>query len=189
MDIKIIEQQLVGLSSKLTELRQQQSLHHKAQGLHEQEEKLRAEVKSTEFQLAEVKAELVVLRARKAEAVGATADALADQMGSLLPEGKAYFDVKDGKVVLGLDRDGRKTPHEGLSGGEEVSFGAALSSVLLGDSENKVIIIEGAETDNPHLLKMLEDIANEGDEGVQYLINTCHMPEGEIPEGWNVVKL
>lgn len=188
MDIKIIEQQLVGLSSKLTELRQQQSLHHKAQGLQEQEEKLRVEIQKTEDQLQGVKEELSELRAEKAAAVGATADALADQMGPLLPEGKAFFEVKNGKVVLGLDRDGRKTPHEGLSGGEEVSFNAALSKVLLGDSRQKVIAIEAAELDDSHMLKMLQDVANEGLEDTQFIVNSCHDP-GNVPEGWNVVKL
>lgn len=188
MDIQILEQQMQGLNSKLAELRQQQAIHHKAQGLQEQEEKLRKEIQSTENKIQGIKEELSELRAKKAEAVGVTADALADQMGSLLPEGKAFFEVKNGRVVLGLDRDGRKTPYEGLSGGEAVSFNAALAKVLLGDSRVKVIAIEAAELDDSHMLKMLTDIANEGLEDTQFLVNTCHMPEGEIPEGWEVIK-
>lgn len=188
MDIQLLNNQLQGLASKLLELRKNKSKFDKAQGLQEQEEKLKAEIQKGEGDILTVKKDLASLKSEKAVAVKATAEALASEMGKILPEGKAYFDVvAGGKVVLGLDRDGRKSPYEGLSGGEKVSFGGALSSVLLGDSQNKTIIIEGAELDEEHLWAMLNLISKEGGD-TQYIVNTCHRPE-EIPEEWKVVTL
>ena len=185
MDTQLLNTQLEGLKAKLKDLRSKKSLFDKSQGLQEQEEKLKQEIQTAETEIQDLKEQISEKKALKAEAVKATAEALAKKM-SILPEGRAYFDVEDGKVVLGLERNSRRTPYEGLSGGEKVSFDAALTDVLL-KGENKVILIEAAEMDDDHLIKMLNEIGQNGN-GAQFIVNTCHKP-GEIPEGWGVVEL
>lgn len=188
MSIELLESQISGLKSRLTELRSIEALFHKAQGLDEQAEKSRKEGEDMEAELQAAKETLSELRAEKAKATEASASALAATMCKVLPEGHAIFEITDaGEVFIGWsDPDGERIPYAGLSGGQRVSFDQALCFALLGKGE-KVILMEGAELDEAHLRAALEHFSHLS-EDTQVILSTCHAP-AEIPGGWNVVEV
>lgn len=80
------------------------------------------------------------------------------------------------------NNDGSVTAFNGLSGGQEKAFHAALSNVL----DANILIIEAAEIDNQRLSALMEDLA--GSEK-QVIINTCHNASLNIPGDFQVVEL
>ena len=192
-DTALLEQQIEGLKAKLSDLRQKERAFTKMQGIEEEAEKLKTEIITTETSIHVAKEEIAELKGQKAEAVKETAQALAERMAKILPNGKALFGLDNGKVFLGLKRDnGRITPYDGLSGSEKVTFDSALAFALLGDSTSKVFVIEAAETDNANLKALMDLLKKQhsGPEhpGTQFIINTCHAPK-QVPEGWNITVL
>ncbi len=180
MDIQIIKDQLLGFEQKGKELRDQEKLFHKAQGLDESAEKARAEGAELEYDLEPMKEDLADLKQKKAEAVASSMDALKSRIDEILPQGKAVFDVSDG-VFFGWSINGKVHPFHGLSGGERVIFEGALAHALEAD----VIIVEAAEIDGKNLVSMLEGLLKIDK---QIFVNTCYAPE-KLPAGWTVSNL
>ncbi|MFW5970487.1 MAG: hypothetical protein ACOCQT_00160 [Desulfovermiculus sp.] len=184
MSIEILQQQVQGLESTLQDLRQKERLLTKAQGLDEQAEKSAQQAKEKENEAKSLKEELKGLQNKKAHAVAATSKALAAKMQEVLPYGAPFLEIDLGKVTLHWEREGKKTPHAGLSGGEKVAFEAALTHALCNGGD-KVLIAESAELDDEHLAQLLDRAK---DVSGQVIVNTCHKPSS-LPEGWEVTRL
>lgn len=186
---EIHDQHVEGIKQALKELRQQESLLTKAQGLDEQLEKSRQRVQKVEKDIKHYKEQVSKLETQREQALSASVEAMAEAMGKVLPYGRAVFSIQDGKVFLGWDRDdGAPVSRSGLSGGELVCFDSALAYALMGNAQQRVVAVEAAELDDAHLGALVERIISV-DENTQILVNTCHKPEGSLPEGWNVIQL
>lgn len=180
MDTQLIQNQIDGLTEKGKNLRKQEALFLRAQGLEEQAEKIRVEMGDKDEELQALKEELAELKAKKSELVITTAADLADKMGDVLPRGKAIFYIDEGAVFLGWAQESSAsiTPYNGLSGGEKAEFDAALAYALGAN----ILVVEAGEMDGPNLQAMVEKL-NGLD--VQVLVNSWHAPE-TLPDGWNI---
>jgi len=186
---EIHDQHVEGIKQALKELRQQESLLTKAQGLDEQLEKSRQRVQKVEKDIKHYKESVSKLETQREQALSASVEAMAETMGKVLPYGRAVFSIQDGKVFLGWDRDdGSPVARSGLSGGELVCFDSALAYALMGNAQQRVVAVEAAELDDAHLGALVQRIISV-DKNTQILVNTCHKPEGSMPEGWNVIQL
>jgi hypothetical protein len=184
--IELIKKQIEGLRAKKAELLEKQQVFLKVQGLDEELEKARVEIIDKQTTVEKLKEKLSDLKTQKANALEATFQALADKIGEVLPDGDAAFYIdEDGKLLIGWKRGELYIPYDGLSGAEKAVFDSALSHALLGEAENKILVIEAAELDKKRLSVELKKL-NELDS--QVIILTCHEPEG-IPKGWNLIRL
>jgi len=183
-DIKLLQDRIEGLKGRRDELRKDQSAFIKAQGMDEEALKLQNEAERYKLTAQKCKGIIAELIAKKTVAVRSTADAFSARMAAVLPEGKAIFTIDDdGNVFLGWQRaDGQTIPYAGLSGGEKVTFDAALVASL----KANVIIVEAAELDAEHLEAALEKYGEA--EGVQVLVSTCY-PPATVPQGWEVIRV
>lgn len=187
-DIEIMTNRIKGLEERLRTLRGELALLQKAKGLDEAAEVQRQHAESCAAQKQELKRALEDLKRKKDRAVAGSCTKLAEAMAAILPDGEAVFRIEeDGKVALAWNREGRVTPHAGLSGGEKVLFEAALAHALLGKAPHRLLILEAAELDQDRLAMALGHIAATNP-GTQLVINTCHVPAA-VPEGWDVVKM
>jgi len=187
MDKKILQNQIQGLEAKIVELRANERLFIKAQGIDEAAAKSQKEIADHEIETQAIKEDIAEKKAKKSAALKPTAKALAAAMGETLPKGEAVLNIEDGKVFLGWKIEGNVTPYNGLSGGEKMAFDPSLGNALLGDCE-KLTIVEAAELDSENLMYALAQIKANG-KG-QFIVNTCHAPLAvQMPEGWNVVAL
>ncbi len=183
-DIETLQTQIQGLGGNLASLRLQKDLFIKAQGLDEEAEKARAEAEETEASLHAVKEEISELKAKKAEAMAPTANALSGAMSRVLPSGKGIFEISDAGIWIGWEKpNGLRVPYMGLSGGEKVAFDQALSFALLGDGE-KILILEAAEMDPMHLTAALNHLSTIP-EDTQIILNTWCSP-AEAPPQWAI---
>ena len=181
MSTEILLQQISGLRQRIDALRETERSFVKTQGLDEQIEKARLNITKLETDIAAFKEELSELNAQKIKAMTETAVALSRKMNEVLPEGKAIFDVTDGKVFFGWKIGKDVKPYAGLSGGEQKVFDSALVYALGAN----VVIVEAAELDSRRLPAALSAL-NKVD--AQVICLTCHEPEG-IPKGWEVIRL
>lgn len=185
-DTAMLEQQIAGLTEMIKTLRDQSDLFHEAKGLDGEAEKARKEATEKAVDLQAAKEKLSELQGRKREALQATCAALSAKMSEVLPEGKAIFEISDDGVFIGWERNGKRKPYRGLSGGERVPFDSALCYALIGKG-HKVLIMELAEADEVRLLACLNHLA-ELPEDTQVLAMTCHAPK-VAPDGWSVVEV
>ena len=98
----------------------------------------------------------------------------------MLPEANAYANTDDG-LMIGIKRGDAIIDYAGLSGGELVSFNAALCHALGAN----VLNMEAAELDSKNLTTILGKLARLD---MQVIVSTCHDPMN-IPEGWTVAKI
>ncbi|MBO6171224.1 MAG: ATP-binding protein [Desulfovibrio sp.] len=190
--LELLDQRISGLSTRLTTLREHERLFQRAAGLRAQLEKDRAALLELEEEREKAKAELAELQGQKATAMQATAGALADKMGEVLPYGRAAFRIDDeGKdVSLSWEEPGGASyavPYGGLSGGQRVMFESALGYALLpAGTKNPVILIEAAEL-GKEIAPLLERMAATN-VGAQIIACTCH-DVASPPEGWNLTTV
>ncbi|WP_299396046.1 hypothetical protein [uncultured Desulfovibrio sp.] len=187
--IQIMEQRSAGLRDRLAALRNEERALQRASGLEEQRRKDKAESLELETRLTAAKDRLRELAQKKAEAMQATATAIAEKMGRMLPYGRAVFSVTDeGAALLGWEIPNHGlVAHAGLSGGQKVLFDAALSYALTQqDRENAVILIEGAEL-GQEIGLLLNSVADANMEA-QILACTCHEITA-APDGWKLERI
>lgn len=187
--LETMEQRVFGLRVRLNELREHERLFQRASGLKTQAEKDRAAVLELQESLKAETERLDSLRSAKAQAVHATAQAIAQKMGQTLPFGRAVFEIDDdGKAFLGWDiPDHGIVAYGGLSGGQRVMFETALAYALVQESQqNPVIIMEGAEL-GAEIDILLNSIAAANPK-TQILACTCHAVP-TAPDGWKMVHV
>ncbi len=189
-DIPLMEDHVRGLEAALRELRAKENLFHKAKGLAEEMEKIGKEIQEVEVELQADKEELAELQGQKVAAMQSVAEALASKISEVLPEGRTLLDITDDGFFLGFEKpDGKRVPYAGLSGGQKALFDQALCYALLGEGGHKVLIIEGAELDLPHLTALLEHLPKTIRPDTQVILNTYQRPVLPAPVEWNVVEV
>ena len=187
--LRIMEQRAAGLRDKLAALRNEERALQRASGLEEQRQRDKAESLDLETRLTTEKNRLRELAREKAAAMQATATAIAEKMGRMLPYGRAGFSfTDDGSALLGWELPEHGfVAHAGLSGGQKVLFDAALSYALTPqDRENAVILIEGAEL-GQEIALLLNSVADANLEA-QILACTCH-EIAVAPAGWSLERI
>jgi len=171
-----------GLEASLKGLREKKELFLKAKGLHEEEEKLRAEGNKIRTGITDAKATLKDLMERKNTAMQTVTSAMASKMNAVLPMGSAAIEIRDdGTFFTGWNNGKATIPYSGLSGGEKAAFDPALCKALGGT----ILLVEAAEVDDIHLTEVLRKYEAAG---MQVIVNTCHAPE-VIPLAWGQVRL
>ncbi len=139
--------------------------------------------KAAETTVEEMSIELDAAKDRRCEALEQTTDALTEKMNSLLSGGGARIDIDNGKLFIGWKVEDHMVPYLALSGGQKVSFDAALTHALMGKKDG-VIILEAGEADD----KRLKGIMNKaGKLDCQVIINSWHSPV--FPDDWEVVEV
>jgi chromosome segregation ATPase len=164
MDIQLMEQQLKGFEEKGKQLRAQEAIFLKVQGMKEQIEQSRSEAADLESDVQDLKEQIAELKGRKADAVKGTIDAITKMMNVVLPEGEAVFEI-DGGVSIGWKIGGVVKPYQGLSGGERVVFDGAMANALGAG----LMICEAAEAD---LYRLTDLVAKLSETERQVIINT-----------------
>ena len=187
---QMIEEQIDALMEHGQKLRESEKIFLKVSGIAESIEQYRGEVARLETSLETKKEDLAELKAEKAEAVKDTLISIQDKITELLPEGDGIAHIKDdGSFIIGWMLPGKPlVPYEGLSGGQKVIFGRALSNTLMGDAKNKVLIYEAAEVDSSNIRPMLERIQANTEPDTQVIVSTWYAPE-VVPKGWNIINL
>ena len=183
------EQRVQGLQARLQKLREDERLFQRAAGLKTQKEKDSAAIAGLREDLAKEKEKLAQHKASKALAISATASALAQKMGQVLPFGEAIFNIgEDGEVYLGLNLPDRgPVAYGGLSGGQRVLFDSALAYALLQPGKKRaVILVEGAELGG-EIGMVLESVATSNVDA-QIIACTCH-EIGAVPDGWDMSRI
>ncbi|WP_165175871.1 hypothetical protein [Desulfovibrio sp. ZJ369] len=187
--LQIMEQRVSGLRARMDALRADERLFQRAAGLRTQLEKDRAAVLELASALEAEKKTLDDLRNKKAAAMQATATAIAEKMGQVLPLGRAEFRVDDeGAVFLGWEIPGHGVvPCGGLSGGQRVMFESALAYALAPQGQkNPLILIEGAEL-GQEIGLLLESVATSNVD-TQIIACTCH-ELASISDGWTAAHV
>ena len=193
--IDLITQQIEGLRASIKEMRDDERLFTKAQGLQEQAEAADKRAADANAEIEATKKKLDAARTERDEALQSTIAALAEAMGLVLTIGAPVFSLADdGKVILGLETADGFTPYVGLSGGQKVAFDAALANALFGPAQHPVLVVEAAEMRIDTLRAFIDSLAGETPRA-QVVVNTCHMGHAEATSygleaaGWDVVEL
>lgn len=188
-DIQLLKDQVNALEAKGKELRKAEKVFLKAQGLAEEIEKARVEIADNEADTEVLKENLYELQDKKTRAIRPALLAIQKKMESVLTSGSGIIHIEDdGSLIIGWLKEYLR-PYAGLSGGERVLFDAALSFALLGNSENKVLILEAAELDETNLQSALEHLQKVNPDA-QIILNTCSpVTPGGKSKGWHVVEL
>ena len=184
MDIQLLKDQLAGLETKGKNLRSEEALFLKAQGLDESIETAKAKLINDETDNINFKESMAELKAKKAKAIGEACIRMQEKMTAILPEGMAVIHIDDeGVILIGWLKSGAKAPvaYHSLSGGEKAIFEATLVHALEAD----LMIVEAAETDEKNLIEMLTKLSTIEP---QVIVNTWFVPK-EVPKGWEVVRL
>jgi len=187
---ELLKEQMESLKFYRKQLKENERVFIKHSGIAESIEQYRVEISQRESELESEKDKLYELKAAKSDAVKGTLMAVQDRITELLPEGEGIVHIEDdGSFVIGWMLPSKPlVPYAGLSGGQKVIFGRALSNALMGDAKNKVLIYEAAEVDSSNLLPMLEQIEANTEPDTQVIASTWYAPE-EVPTGWNVITL
>lgn len=183
--ISMLQDQIDGLQAALEKERTNEKIFHRAAGLEESAEKARAEVVELETDLEDLKEKLAEKQDAKNQALAATMTALSEKMSEILPEGGATFSITEDGLLIGWTKDKKFRPYHGLSGSELVQFQAALCNALMGDSREKILIMENAELDADNLEKTMDHLAGID---AQVIAMSCHAPKN-TPDGWEIVTL
>jgi len=181
MNKQLLKDSINGLIEKGKNLRKDESIFLKLQGINETIEKTKQDRTKTQTDLETAKANKKELIAKKNEAVSASFSKITAKMNVVLPGGQAAINLDDGLFIGWEAEPGVYTPYNGLSGGEKQIFDTALSHVL----DSNIIIVEGAELDNDHILAAMEDL-NGIDK--QVLMATCH-PVDIVPDSFVMVEV
>ena len=183
MDKQIIQDQINGITSRITALRKDRDVHVRLQGLNFEAEKLRTEALDYSNQIEKEKVTIAALLAQRQQIVQSTIVGLSKKMGEILAVGRPDIQItEDGGVNIGWIRpDGKKVAYEGLSGGEKALFDPALAYSL----KANVLLQESAELDEKRLV---ESLAKFNGAKIQVIVSTCHAP-AEIPTEWKAVSL
>lgn len=179
-DISILENQLEGLRVRGVELRADETLFVKAQGIDETIQRNLKERTDLEEKLKKSKEALKLLQGTKKKAVDSVSKMICDKLNEFLPIGEAFFDALDG-LSFGWMYDDTKQPYNSLSGGQKCIFDAALENTL----GSNIIVLEAAEMDQSHLMSLLEETA--GNEK-QVFVNTW-FKGFKAPKGFGVVEI
>jgi hypothetical protein len=186
MDIQILEQQILGITARLQQLRDAKTLFDRAAGLDGAMEKARQDRGKAEANIIAAKARLSELQSKKSASLKATVESLSHKMSEVLPSGRGIFEIGDDGLFIGWEKpDGHRVPWAGLSGGEKNPFESALSNALMGGGE-KIICIEAAESDQEHLEALLDHLAKTP-EDTQVVVSTWSRPR-EIGN-WHIVEI
>jgi len=185
---QIIEEQIEALINKGKGLRESERIFLKASGITESIEQYRVEIANTEATIESKKEDLAELKAMKSDAVKDTLISIQDKITELLPEGDGVVHINDdGSFIIGWMLPNKSpVPYEGLSGGQKVIFGRALTNALMGNAKNKILVYEAAEVDPPNLQLMLERIVANTDNNTQVIVNTWL--KTDVPKGWNLIE-
>jgi len=186
---EMIKEQINALEENRSGLKENERIFLRVSGISESIEQYRAEIARLESGHEAKKEELADIKAQKSDAVRNTLVHVQDRITELLPEGKGVVRIEDdGSFFVGWEflPDKMAIPYDGLSGGQKVVFGRALSKALMGDATNAILVYEAAEVDPPNLISMLERIVTVTNENTQVIVNTWFTPE-EIPTGWNLI--
>jgi chromosome segregation ATPase len=181
MDIQILQDQLAGLETKGKQLRDQEAVLLKLQGLREQEETARVAATELEADLQKIKEDITATKSKRTELMAGTIEGIQNSISEALPAGKAIVRMDENGFFLGWAIYGREKPYKALSDGEKATFNPALCKALGAD----ILICEAAEADADRLAKLLEGLAKLD---VQSIVCTWFVPQ-EVPKGWNVVQL
>lgn len=182
MDKQILQDSLAGMISKGEGLRKDEAIFLKLQGINETIVKTELS-RDKNIELLETERENKKdLLAKKTTAVSGSAKKIVEKLNEVLPEKNGVFDCADGLLMGMKNNDDSITAFNGLSGGQEKAFHAALSNVL----DANILIVEAAEIDDQRLSALMEDLA--GSEK-QVIINTCHNTSLDIPGAFKVVEL
>jgi hypothetical protein len=183
MDKAIIQDQINGITARITTLRKDRDVFVRLQGLNVEAEKLRAEALGYSNQIDKEKVAITALLAQRQQIVQITIVGISKRMAEILLIGRPDIQItEDGGVLIGWIRpDGKKVAYAGLSGGEKALFDPALAYAL----KANVLLQESAELDEKRLL---ESLGKFNGAKVQVLVSTCHAPEAVGTE-WKVVSL
>ncbi len=129
MDKQIIQDQINGITSRITTLRKDRDVHVRLQGLNVEAEKLRTEALDYSNQIEKEKVTISALLAQRQQIVQSTIVGLSKRMAKIIPVGRPDIQItEDGGVYIGWVRpDGKKVAYAGLSGGEKALFDPALA--------------------------------------------------------------
>ncbi|OEU68475.1 MAG: hypothetical protein BBJ57_07295 [Desulfobacterales bacterium PC51MH44] len=185
----MIKEQIAALEAYRKQLKEKHTAFLKVSGIAESTEQYKGEVSRLEASLEIKKEELYELKATKQDAVKDTLIAIQDRITRLLPQGDGIVHIEDdGSFVVGWMLPNRPlVPFAGLSGGQTIVFGRALSSALMGDAKNKILVYEAAEVDPPNLKAMLGRIEANTDDDTQVIVNTWFQPE-EVSGAWTLIN-
>jgi len=174
---------ITGLESKFKSLQADKEVFIRAQGMDIEAEKLRAEGQRTEAFVVDLKLQVSEKQSGKIKAIAPVVSGMSKAMDSFLPLGSAVLDIaEDGTFSIGwVNEAGQTVPYAGLSGGEKVSFDAALAKAL----GATVLCVEAAETDKANLQALLEKY--EVSDIEQVIVSTCHGAKGT--PNWEVTVL
>lgn len=190
MDKTLLQNQITGLQARLKELETQQRLFERASGLDESIAITQRDREHAETDLIGAKDQLAKFQNEKAKSLTKTTGALAENMSKILPEGKALFRIDEEGLFIGWEHEGKISPWpHGLSGGQRPPFDQALASALLGDGE-KIIILEGAELDEAHLVALMKKLID-APKDTQIILNHYLMPKlpDEVAKEWKIVEV
>jgi DNA repair exonuclease SbcCD ATPase subunit len=181
-DIKLLKDQITGLTAKLENLRKDKSRFDKAKGYDESIAKFQKEAEAMREDAKKLKDVSEKLTAKKNAATTASLQTIMAKMNEVLPMGKAVITVsEDGDCFIGWHNGKVAIPYPGLSGGEKVAFDTALVYALGGN----ILVTEAAELDDNRLADALTKY---GQTNLQCIVMSAHEP-AKIPEGWEVVRL
>jgi len=188
---EIIEEQITALTETGKKLRENEKPFLKVSGITESIEQYKAEVTRLETSHEAKKEDLAELKAEKSDAVKDTLISIQDRITELLPEGDGIVHINDdNSFIIGWMLPGKPlVPYEGLSSGQKVIFGRALSNALMGDAKNKILIYEAAEVDAPNIRPILERIQDSAEPDTQVIVNTWYYAPEIVPKGWNIITL
>lgn len=182
-DKKLVKDQIAGIKANIKALRGSRDAFIETKGMQEEEERLRAEAIKVREEATFLKNSNKKMQEKKNTIISSSVRPLADKISSLLPEGKAIVIVsEDGDFFIGWQKVPATyvIPYNALSGGEKVTFDAALAAAL----KASVVVCEFAELDTTRLTSILDK--SWGD--IQTIVLSCHKPS-KIPEGWEVINL
>jgi len=161
---------ITGLEGKIKGLQTDKEVFIRAQGMDIEAEKLRAEAQKINDAVADLKVQVGELQSGKIKAIAPVVSGMSAAMNAFLATGSATLQIlEDGDFFIGwVNEAGQTVPYAGLSGGEKVSFDAALAKAL----GATVLCVEVAELDEAHLQTLLEKYAASDIE--QIICSTCH---------------
>lgn len=181
MDKQIIKDQITGMIQKGENLRKDEAVFLKLQGIQETIVKTELTRDKNIDLLETARKTKKDLLEKKMVAVAGASKKIIEKMNEILPEKNAAFDCADGLVMGMKNENGSVTAYNGLSGGQLQAFNAALANVL----DANIMIIEGAEIDDNRLMALMEDLAGSDK---QIILNTCHAPR-VFPGAFKMVEL
>jgi len=166
-EMELLKNQVSSLEQRLGALRANERLLIERQTLEKEaiESKMRA---------AEIARDIEALKEEqdKAQAVrdlsiNTALTGLAQRLDKLLPEGRSYLEIVDGKLRLGWNLAGTKRVYKALSGGERISFDLAMADAFGAN----LIIKEASELDGSRLEETMKRFA---ESPCQVILVSCH---------------